>query len=63
MTTIPIKDSERGAALLTVLLLVSVIAVSAATSLDRLKLATRLPGNVAALVQAEKVIREFIAVK
>ena len=31
MTTIPIKDSERGAALLTVLLLVSVIAVIAAT--------------------------------
>ncbi len=52
MTTTPIKDSERGAALLTVLLLVSVIAVIAATSLDRLKLATRLTGNVAAMAQA-----------
>ena len=46
------KPSERGAALLTVLLLVSVIAVIAATALDRLKLATRLTGNVAAMEQA-----------
>ena len=52
MTRPIIKDSERGAALLTVLLLVSVIAVIAATSLDRLKLATRLTGNVAAMDQA-----------
>lgn len=52
MTVTPIKESERGAALLTVLLLVSVIAVIAATSLDRLKLATRLTGNVAAMAQA-----------
>jgi general secretion pathway protein K len=52
MTPPVIKDSERGAALLTVLLLVSVIAVIAATSLDRLKLATRLTGNVAAMAQA-----------
>ena len=52
MTSPIIKDSERGAALLTVLLLVSVIAVIAATSLDRLKLATRLTGNVAAMDQA-----------
>ena len=52
MTPHDMKYSERGAALLTVLLLVSVIAVIAATSLDRLKLATRLTGNVAAIEQA-----------
>lgn len=49
---LPGKPSERGAALLTVLLLVSVIAVIAATALDRLKLATRLTANVAAMDQA-----------
>lgn len=44
--------SERGAALLTVLLLVAVMATIAATALDRLSLATRLAGNVVTLGQA-----------
>jgi len=44
--------NERGAALLTVLLLVSVIAVIAATSLDRLLLGARLAGNASAVQQA-----------
>ncbi len=43
---------ERGAALLTVLLLVAVMAVIAATALDRLKISTRLAGNGSAMVQA-----------
>lgn len=43
---------ERGAALLTVLLIVSVIAVVAATALERLRLATRLTGNIAAIDQS-----------
>lgn len=38
-------DRERGAALLTVLMLVAVIATLAATSLDRLTVATRLAAN------------------
>ena len=38
---------ERGAALLTVLLLVAVMAVIAATALDRLTLATRIAGSAA----------------
>lgn len=46
------RKSERGAALLTVLLLVAVIAVLAATALERLRVATRLTGNAAALDQA-----------
>ncbi len=46
------KPAERGAALLTVLLLVAVIAVLAATALERLRLATRLGGNAVALDQA-----------
>mgnify|MGYP003633054282 CR=1 FL=1 len=46
------KRKERGAALLTVLLLVAVMAVVAAASLDRLILATRLSGNASALGQA-----------
>lgn len=46
------SDEERGAALLTALLLVSVIAVIAVTSLDRLMLSTRLTGNAAAMAQA-----------
>jgi general secretion pathway protein K len=46
------KKSEEGAALLTVLLLVAIIAVLAAASLDRLKLATHLAGNGAAIDQA-----------
>jgi general secretion pathway protein K len=48
----PVSESERGAALLTVLLLVAVIAVIAAASLERLKLQTRLSGNMAAIEQA-----------
>jgi general secretion pathway protein K len=43
---------ERGAALLTVLLLVAVMAVIAATALDRLQLSTRLAVNNAAMTQA-----------
>lgn len=46
------KRSERGAALLTVLLLVAVMAVVTATALERLTLATKLTGNAAALDQA-----------
>ncbi|MFC4292825.1 type II secretion system minor pseudopilin GspK [Sphingorhabdus arenilitoris] len=45
-------DSERGAALLTVLLLVAVMSVIAATALDRLQLSTRLATNGAAMTQA-----------
>ncbi|PTS72590.1 type II secretory pathway protein [Sphingomonas sp. HMWF008] len=45
-------QSERGAALLTVLLLVAVIAVLAGTALEKLRLATRLGGNAVALDQA-----------
>ncbi|MDK2762208.1 MAG: type II secretion system minor pseudopilin GspK [Sphingopyxis sp.] len=44
------KD-ERGAALLTVLLLVAVMAVIAATALDRLTLATRIAGSAATVDQ------------
>lgn len=47
----PSKDSERGAALLTVLLLVAVMAVVAATALERLALATRMTGNGGAVDQ------------
>jgi len=47
-----IPASERGAALLVVLLIVSVIAVLAATALERLRLTTRLGGNAIALDQA-----------
>lgn len=43
---------ERGAALLSVLLLVAVMATVAATALDRIGIATRLAGNSATLVQA-----------
>jgi general secretion pathway protein K len=46
------RPSERGAALLTVLLLVAVIAVLAGTALEKLRLATRLGGNAVALDQA-----------
>lgn len=41
------RPSERGAALLTVLLLVAVMATVAATALDRITLATRLHANAA----------------
>jgi general secretion pathway protein K len=47
-----IPDKERGAALLTVLLLVAVMSVIAATALDRLQLSTRLAVNGAAMTQA-----------
>ena len=43
---------ERGAALLTVLLLVAVMAVVAATALERVALATRMTGNGGAIDQA-----------
>lgn len=46
------RPSERGAALLTVLLLVAIISVIAATALERLTLATRLAANSSALDQA-----------
>lgn len=46
------RPGERGAALLTVLLLVAVIAVLAATALEKLRLSTRLAGNAAAGEQA-----------
>lgn len=42
-------QGQRGAALLTVLLLVAVIAVLAATALERLRLSTRLAANAVAL--------------
>ncbi len=46
------KPSERGAALLTVLLLVAVMSVVTAGALERLTLGVRLAGNAAALDQA-----------
>ena len=46
------KRSERGAALLSVLLLVAVMAVIAAVMLERLNLATRLAANSQAMTQA-----------
>lgn len=45
-------DNERGAALLSVLLLVAVMAVIAAVMLERLNLATRLAANSQAMTQA-----------
>lgn len=45
-------ERERGAALLTVLMLVAVIAVMAGTGLEKLRLSTRLAGNAAATEQA-----------
>lgn len=47
----PGTKDERGAALLTVLLLVAVMAVIAATALDRLTLATRIAGSAATVDQ------------
>lgn len=47
-----VKSSERGAALLTVLLLVAVMGAIAATALDRLRLSTALAVNSAAMEQA-----------
>lgn len=46
------KDHELGAALLTVLLLVAVMSVIAATALERVTLATRLTGNAGLQAQA-----------
>lgn len=48
-----IDPKERGAALLTVLLLVAVMATVAATALDRVGLATRLAGNARDAAQAQ----------
>ncbi|WP_174297899.1 type II secretion system minor pseudopilin GspK [Sphingomonas bacterium] len=45
-------DRERGAALLTVLLMVAIIAVLAAAGLEKLRLSTRIAGNAAATEQA-----------
>jgi len=42
-------QSERGAALLTVLMLVAVIAVMAGSALEKLRLSTRLAGNAVAI--------------
>ena len=50
-------DRERGAALLTVLLLVALIAVLAGTALERLRLTTRLAGNALAGEQARSYAR------
>lgn len=47
-----VKPSERGAALLSVLLMVAVLAVIAATTLDRLTLSSKLAANGNALAQA-----------
>jgi general secretion pathway protein K len=51
------REGERGAALLTVLLLVAVVAVMAGAGLERLRLATRLAGNAAAAGQARSFAR------
>lgn len=48
------RDGERGAALLTVLMLVAVIGVIAASSLERLRLQTRLALNMSAIEQARQ---------
>lgn len=48
----PRRAQEEGAALLTVLLLVAVMAVVAATALERVALATRMTGNGGAIDQA-----------
>lgn len=46
------NPSERGAALLSVLLMVAILTVIAATTLDRLAIATKLSGNGNSLTQA-----------
>jgi len=46
------RGRESGAALLTVLLIVAVISVIAATALERLRLATRLTGNALSIDQS-----------
>ena len=47
-----VRQRERGAALLTVLLLVAVMATIGATALDRIGLATRLAANVSTAAQS-----------
>src|SRR3569623_708589 len=56
--------NQRGAALLTVLLLVAVIAVLAGTALEKLRLSTKIGGNAVALDQARAYIQaaEILAV-
>ncbi len=58
-------ERERGAALLTVLLLVAVIAVLAAGALEKLRLSTRLAGNAAGTEQARSyaMAAEVLATK
>ncbi len=46
-------EAERGAALLTVLLLVAVVAVLAGTALERLRIGTKLAANAGAAGQAQ----------
>jgi general secretion pathway protein K len=53
----PPPDRERGAALLTVLLLVAMIAILAGTALERLRLTTRLAGNALGGEQARGYAR------
>ncbi|MCM8558197.1 type II secretion system minor pseudopilin GspK [Sphingomicrobium sediminis] len=48
------KTSERGTALLSVLLIVAVMAAIAATALDRLSLSTRLAGNAGVAMQGRQ---------
>ena len=59
-----VRRSEEGAALLSVLLLVAVMAVIAAASLEKLKFATRLAQNGASIDQARSygLAAEMIAV-
>jgi general secretion pathway protein K len=47
-----VRPGERGAALLTVLMLVSVMAVLSASALERLRLSTRIAANAGAIDQA-----------
>lgn len=58
------KPGERGAALLTVLMLVAVMAALSASALERLRLSTRLAANAGAIDQARAfaVAAERIAV-
>jgi len=50
-------ERERGAALLTVLLLVAVVAVIAGAALEKLRLATRLAGNAGQVEQSRSFAR------
>lgn len=53
----PGGEAEQGAALLTVLMLVAVIAVMAGAALERLRLTTRLAGNAIGVEQARSFAR------